>query len=230
MRKLKQRRFWATHVNWKWGLFHFKAPWRYQIRISKWLYYFTDDLSKILGKNTVHKWKKTTSGWRTSLKNANEWLIEPCEQSHLLSSPWSRRRKGGSAWITSRLWSRRTQASGLVKLVFDLFFECEHPFIDKPMVKTEPAVPSRRLLRSMAGWAHCWFARDVTAAMLMVKNRSISLLWEPNSIFMYILQEKIYSIDSQHGRLVRWLQPLTFQEKTRWNSEFFRTSYTIVIK
>ena len=31
---------------------------------------------------------------------------------------------------------------------------------------------------------HCWFARDVTAAMLVVKNKSISPLWELNSIFM----------------------------------------------
>ena len=29
-----------------------------------------------------------------------------------------------------------------------------------------------------------WFAHDVTAAMLVVKNKSISLLWELNSIFM----------------------------------------------
>ena len=28
------------------------------------------------------------------------------------------------------------------------------------------------------------FARDVTAAMLVVENKSISLLWELNSIFM----------------------------------------------
>ena len=31
---------------------------------------------------------------------------------------------------------------------------------------------------------YCWFARDVTSAMLGVKNKSISLLWEVNSIFM----------------------------------------------
>ena len=31
---------------------------------------------------------------------------------------------------------------------------------------------------------YCWFARDVTAAMLVVKNKSISLLWELNSTFM----------------------------------------------
>ena len=32
--------------------------------------------------------------------------------------------------------------------------------------------------------AYCWFARDVTAAMLMVENKSISLLWELNAIFL----------------------------------------------
>ena len=32
--------------------------------------------------------------------------------------------------------------------------------------------------------SYCWFARDVTAAMLVVKNKSTSLLWELNSIFM----------------------------------------------
>ena len=60
--------FKATHVNRKWGLFHFKAPWRYQICISKCLYYYRDDLFKHLGKNTLKNEKKTTSGWRASLK------------------------------------------------------------------------------------------------------------------------------------------------------------------
>ena len=36
-----------------------------------------------------------------------------------------------------------------------------------------------------------WFARDVTAAMLEVKNKSISLLRELNPIFMQILRGKI---------------------------------------
>ena len=39
--------------------------------------------------------------------------------------------------------------------------------------------------------ADCWFARDVTVAMLVVKNKSVSLRWELNSIFMQILQKKI---------------------------------------
>ena len=45
IRELKQRCFWATHVNRKWGLFHFKAPWRSQICISKCLNYYRDELS-----------------------------------------------------------------------------------------------------------------------------------------------------------------------------------------
>ena len=32
----------------------------------------------------------------------------------------------------------------------------------------------------------CWFARDVTAAMLVVKNKRISLLWELNSIYFQV--------------------------------------------
>ena len=41
------------------------------------------------------------------------------------------------------------QTSGLVNLVFSRqtgFFECEHPFIDKPVVITEPAEASAQLL------------------------------------------------------------------------------------
>ena len=32
-----------------------------------------------------------------------------------------------------------------------------------------------------------WFARDVTAAMLVAKKKGISLLWDLDSIFMLIL-------------------------------------------
>ena len=103
--ELKQRHFWATHVNRKWGLFHFKAPWRSQICISKCCNYYRDDLSKICtstgsevffilkhldapkfvflsvvtiietiwpkiwAKTPSKNEKKTTSGWRSSLKN-----------------------------------------------------------------------------------------------------------------------------------------------------------------
>ena len=36
---------------------------------------------------------------------------------------------------------------------------------------------------------YCWFAGDVTAAMLVVKNKNNSLLWELN-YFFYFFREK----------------------------------------
>ena len=54
--------------------------------------------------------------------------------------------------------------------------------------------------------AYCWFASDVTTAMLVVKNKSVSLRWEMNSILMQILPKIFFCIDHQHGHLVTWLQ------------------------
>ena len=51
---------------------------------------------------------------------------------------------------------------------------------------------------------YCWFAGDVTAAMLVVKNKNNSLLWELN-YFFYFFREK-FLLYHQHGRLVTWLQ------------------------
>ena len=45
-------------------------------------------------------------------------------------------------------------------------------------------VVTKRITLPLILCYYCWFARDVTAAMLVVKNKSISLLWELNSIFM----------------------------------------------
>ena len=56
------------------------------------------------------------------------------------------------------------------------------------------------------GYVYCWFARDVMVAMLLVKNKTISVLWEINSIFMSILWSNVYSIDQQQGHHVSWLQ------------------------
>ena len=39
-----------------------------------------------------------------------------------------------------------------------------------------------------------WFAGDVMAPMLMIRNKSVSLLWELNSIFMQILQNKLFIV------------------------------------
>ena len=72
-----------------------------------------------------------------------------CEQSLFLFSFWSSKRKGSSALIASRLWSRRSPnvwASQSCFLLSNWFFECEHLFIGKPMVITKPAVPRARLL------------------------------------------------------------------------------------
>ena len=55
-------------------------------------------------------------------------------------------------------------------------------------------------------FAYCWFASDVTAAMLVVKNKRVYFRWEMNSILMQILQKNFFCIDHQHGRLVTWLQ------------------------
>ena len=49
------------------------------------------------------------------------------------------------------------QTSGPVNLVFfclSCLFECEHSFIDKPMVITEPAVASRGLLGYILATGH----------------------------------------------------------------------------
>ena len=47
---LKQRRFWATHVNRKWAFFSFNMPQRYHICIVRFLYSYRDDLPKNLTK------------------------------------------------------------------------------------------------------------------------------------------------------------------------------------
>ena len=52
-RELKQRRFWATHVNRKWGLLPFYMPWRQQICIAEFLFSYKDDLPESLNQATA---------------------------------------------------------------------------------------------------------------------------------------------------------------------------------
>ena len=68
---------------------------------------------------------------------------------------------------------------------------------------------------------YCWLARYVTAAMLEVKNKSISLLWAGNLTLFprKFFEKKFYFIDPQHGRLVTWLQT-----KNTVNSKTFGSS------
>ena len=65
----------------------------------------------------------------------------------------SRKIKGGSAWILSRVKPLKSPKSELrfwciqsCSLSSNWLFECEHPFIDKLMVISKPVVPSARLL------------------------------------------------------------------------------------
>ena len=51
-----------------------------------------------------------------------------------------------------------------------------------------------QLILQVSYMQYFWFARDVTAAILVVKNKSISLRWELYSIFMYMLREKLNSV------------------------------------
>ena len=75
----------------------------------------------------------------------------PCERILFLTSSWTRRKKGGSVEIASsfgieamrpNFWSRQS-----CFLMWNWFFEYEHPFVNKKVAITEPAVISARLLR-----------------------------------------------------------------------------------
>ena len=52
-----------------------------------------------------------------------------------------------------------------------------------------------------------WFARDVTGAMLVVRENSISLLWELNSIFVEILQKQFFLFTTNIAALSRGCKP-----------------------
>ena len=71
---------------------------------------------------------------------------------------------------------------------------------------------------------NCWFARDVTVVCWWSRTKSISLLWELNSIFMQILRKKICGIDHQHitnmAALSRGCKPRIRLGKIRMWNEF----------
>ena len=73
----------------------------------------------------------------------------PCEQTLPMCSSWLKRRKGGSTWIVWSLWSCHSLKFWTSQSCFfssNCFFDCKHPFIYKPLVITEPTVPSVWLL------------------------------------------------------------------------------------
>ena len=55
-------------------------------------------------------------------------------------------------------------------------------------------------------WSHQDSANLGLGWLLVVKNNSISLLWELNSFFCKLFEKKFHCIDPQHGRPVTWLQ------------------------
>ena len=88
IRELKQRRFWATHVNRKWGLLPFYMPGHYQICIAEFLFSYKDDLSKGFNQTTAQCCKKSTSvdvrRSKTLSPNLfNEVQISPGGDSHM---------------------------------------------------------------------------------------------------------------------------------------------------
>ena len=85
-------------------------------------------------------------------------------------SPRMSRRKGGSSWIASSLWSRRSPNFWTSESCFVLskwFIKCKHLFIEKPMVITKPAVPTARL---GLGW------KLYPAKMLRLVNKDLAYL------------------------------------------------------
>ena len=58
VKELKQRRFWVTHVNRKWGLFPFYTPGHYQISIAEFLFSYKDDLPEGFNQTTAHMLQK----------------------------------------------------------------------------------------------------------------------------------------------------------------------------
>ena len=64
-------------------------------------------------------------------------FFTPCKQSLPFFSSWSRRRSRRSP----NFWTSQSRFPSS-----NWFFECEPQFIDKPIVITEPAIPSARLL------------------------------------------------------------------------------------
>ena len=111
-----------------------------------WIWWLSKGTRSLFGEEQTHKFS-FISGLKCSLFAS---FSAPCEQSIPLSS-WVRRIKAGSVWIAQSFEVAAARTFGLVNLVLSrqivfFLFECEHPFIVKPMVITEPAVASVRLL------------------------------------------------------------------------------------
>ena len=78
---------------------------------------------------------------------------QPCERILFLTSSWTKRKKRRLSRNRVKLWYRSNETELLVSshfhrfLMWNCFFEYEHPFVNKKVAITEPAVISARLLR-----------------------------------------------------------------------------------
>ena len=155
-------------------------------------------------------------------------------QKDLFEGIWSlaRRRKGDFAWITSSLWSPRTQAYGLVNLIFSRqtgFSSAHIRLLMNRSSKTEPVVPSRRLLGSagragsllVCTWCHGGHVDGQEQKHL--SSLGTKLYFHVNSS----LKNSIL-LTPNMAALWRGCNLLTFQAKTRWSSDFFRNNYIAI--
>ena len=62
---------------------------------------------------------------------------------------------------------------------------------------------------------NCWLAADVTAAMLVDKNKAFSSAGNLTLLSCKFCKNVFYCFDHQHGRLVMWLQPSNGHELNR---------------
>ena len=97
-------------------------------------------------------------------------------------SPRSFEDRCGSLWIIVDCCGSLWVLPGFSNYVISKFHST---WLKIPVIPTE--CPSTKKFGTSP---YCSFAHDVTAVMLVVKNKSISLHWELNSIFMYIFRAK----------------------------------------
>ena len=101
--------------------------------------------------------------------------------------------KGDSTWLKPlrspqpKFWTSQSRS-----LSSNWFFECEHPFIDKPMVITVSAVPSTQLYPSNM---LCMFNKDLTRFMQYDKfEQAIErLCWQGVVSTEYIVNQKNFN-------------------------------------
>ena len=111
------------------------------------------------------------------------------------------------------------QTSGLVNLVFSpqtCSFECEHLFIDKPMVLTKPAKAKARLL-GLGSKLHpsnmqCMLHKDLTQFMESLSQVRVHLCWQGDrdtEVSLNHCAKKASALTDYHFLFVMYCVPVT---------------------